>query len=306
MRPVLAALLLIAFPALAGEAFVTNQGSNTVSIVDLEQAKVVATVPVTGRPAGVTVASDGLVYVTRPEDKMVSVLDPHSRKMVDETPLGSGPLGIASNPVTGDVYVADWNEDVIFVLRDRDLVATIAVGDSPSGLAVTPDGQRLLSADRDSHQVSVIDLGSSEVVGTVPVGIRPFGVTIDAAGRLAYTANVGSNDVSVIDLATLKVIASVKVGERPYAVALTKGRAFVTNSYGDSVSVFDTATRAPVGLLDTGEYPEGIMASEDGSRIYVANWFSNTLSIVDSDSLDVLADVEVGDGPRAFGNFLLE
>lgn len=306
MRGYLATLMLIASPVFAGEAFVTNQSSNTVSIVDLDRNEVVATVPVTGRPAGVTVAPDGLVYVTSPEDKKVSILDPDTRKIEAEIPLGSGPLGITSNPVTGDVYVADWDEDVVFVLRDRHLSATFAVGDSPSGLAVTPDGTGLLSADRDSHQVSVIDLATDKVIKTVPVGIRPFGVTVDAAGKLAYTANVGSNDVSVIDLETLEPIATVGVGQRPYAVALANGRAFVTNSYGDSVSVFDIASREPIDLLDTGEYPEGIMANRDGSLIYVANWFSNTFSIVDSQSLEITAQIEVGDGPRAFGNFLLE
>ena len=39
----------------------------------------------------------------------------------------------------------------------------VKVGLSPSGLAVTPDGKLLLSADRDSHQVSIIDTADLEV-----------------------------------------------------------------------------------------------------------------------------------------------
>ncbi len=78
------------------------------------------------------------------------------------------------------------------------------------------------------------------------VGERPFGVTIDAEGKRAYTANVASNDVSVIDIESRTVVGTVKVGKRPYAVALAKGRAFVTDQYEDTVSVFD------VGSLDAG------------------------------------------------------
>jgi YVTN family beta-propeller protein len=46
------------------------------------------------------------------------------------------------------------------------------------------------------------------------------------------------------------------------------------------------------------------MATADAGRIIVANWESNTLSIIDTDRLEVVGEVKVGDGPRAFGAFL--
>ena len=39
-------------------------------------------------------------------------------------------------------------------------------------------------------------------------------------------------------------------------------------------------------------------------RIIVANWESNTLSIIDAEKLMVIGEIKVGDGPRAFGAFL--
>ncbi len=137
------------------------------------------------------------------------------------------------------------------------------------------------------------------------VGERPFGVTIDADGKRAYTANVASNDVSVIDLESRTVVGTVKVGKRPHAVALAKGRAFVTDSVmEDTVSVFDVASLEPVARIPVGEYPEGIAASRDGSRVYVANWETNTLSVIDTTTMKVVGDVPVADGPRAFGAFI--
>ncbi|CAN0588392.1 unnamed protein product, partial [Ectocarpus sp. 12 AP-2014] len=185
------------------------------------------------------------------------------------------------NPVSGVVYVADWYEDRIFVVTDGALTAEWPTGDSPSGVAVTPDGLTILSADRDSNQVSIFDAdGIRRAV--VKVGERPFGVTIDGDGRLAYTANVGSNDVSVIDIGAGETMATIPVGQRPYEVALAGGKGFVTNSYGDSVSVFDIASRTVLDEIEVGEYPEGIDASRDGARVYVANWMTDTLSIIDT------------------------
>ncbi|HEU0145389.1 MAG TPA: YncE family protein, partial [Bradyrhizobium sp.] len=117
-------------------------------------------------------------------------------------------------------------------------------------------------------------------------------------------ANVGSNDVSVIDIAGRSEIGRVKTGLRPYAVALAQGRGFVTDQYDGTVTVFDVGTLQPVKRINVGQYPEGIAATADGRRVIVANWESNTLSIIDADSLKVIGEVKVGDGPRAFGVFL--
>ena len=62
--------------------------------------------------------------------------------------------------------------------------------------------------------------------------------------------------------------------------------------------------QASIGRVTVGDYPEGIMATADGQRIIVANWESNTLSIIDAVEVKVVGEVKVGDGPRAFGVFL--
>ena len=180
----------------------------------------------------------------------------------------------------------------------------IEVGDSPSGLAVTPDGKQLLSADRDSDEVSFVDTETNTRTGGIMVGDRPFGITIDPAGKRAYTANVASDDVSVIDIAARKVIATVKVGRRPYAVALAGSRAFVTNQYAGTVSVFDLDTSKPLATIEVGDHPEGIAADPAGGYVYVASWFDNVLQRIDAAKMALTGEVKVGDGPRAFGLFL--
>jgi YVTN family beta-propeller protein len=110
--------------------------------------------------------------------------------------------------------------------------------------------------------------------------------------------------VSVIDLAERKLIANARVGSHPYGVALAKGRAFVANQYAETVSVFDTATLAPLATIKVGEYPESVGVSRDGGTIYVTNWFSNDLWSIDAESYRITGRAATGDGPRAFGAFV--
>ena len=289
------------------EAFVTNQLSDDLTIVNLATSTPVATIPIGGKPAGVAVAADGrFAYVASPDDKAVSVVDAAERKVVGRIEVGGGPLGIAVTPDGATVYVADWYNAAIRIIdaKTRAVTASIAVGASPSGLAVTPDGKLLLSADRDDDMVSVIDTATQTRLKTIKVGTRPFGVTIDGDGQRAYTANVGSNDVSVIDLAEAREVGRIKTGLRPYAVALAQGKGFVTDQYDGTVTVFDVASLQPLTRITVGDYPEGIAATADGRRIIVANWESNILSVIDVATLKVTGEIKVGNGPRAFGSFL--
>ena len=72
-----------------------------------------------------------------------------------------------------------------------------------------------------------------------------------------------------------------------------------------TVTVFDADSFDVIGKIDSGEYPEGIATMSDGQRVVVANWFSNTISVIDAGTLTVVEEIEVGDGPRAFGAFIL-
>ena len=45
-------------------------------------------------------------------------------------------------------------------------------------------------------------------------------------------------------------------------------------------------------------------ATSSKVTVVVANWFSNSVSVIDTKTLTVLSEIETGDGPRAFGHFI--
>ena len=57
-------------------------------------------------------------------------------------------------------------------------VASVEVGTRPWGIALTPDGRYLYTANGPSNDVSVVDTESMGVVATISVGERPWGVAI--------------------------------------------------------------------------------------------------------------------------------
>ena len=86
------------------------------------------------------------------------------------------------------------------------LSATIPVGASPFGVAVTPDGSKVYVANSFSDTVSVIDAATNTLIGSpIPVGDRPvaFGVFIQPAPTFAGVAgSKNCRGTSVSALAT--------------------------------------------------------------------------------------------------------
>lgn len=298
------AAFLTATPALAEVAFITAQEAGSVAVIDLATATVACVAEIGGAPAAVAVDRQArLAYAVATESGEVFAITPDcdTRKVMT---LDGGPFGIAMNPVRGVVYVGDWYNARLYEIDPikGKILRTFPVGKAPGGIAVTPDGATIISADRDDNRISILDAATGETSATVAVGQHPFGVTI-FQGRV-FVANVESDSVSVVDLSTRAVTATIPTGLRPYAVAFAGDKGFVTNQYADTVTVFDAQSFAPFATIDVGFYPEGIAATADG-RVLVANWDSNTVTVIDSTTLTVLTEIEVPDGPRAFGDFVL-
>ena len=85
-------------------AYITNSGSNNVSVIDVSTNAVVDTVDVGSQPTGVAVTPDGdFVYVANGGTTTVFVIQTSDNTVVDTADVGESPfsLGLFITPTTG-------------------------------------------------------------------------------------------------------------------------------------------------------------------------------------------------------------
>jgi YVTN family beta-propeller protein len=302
-------------------AYITNQGSHDVSVIDLASQKVVATVPVGRSPAGVAASSRaGRVFISNPDSKTISVIDMRTQRVVQTLQAGDGPVGIDVAPDGSQVFATDWYRDQMLVfdvkavalnsaqpVADHVARASIQVGKAPAGVAASDRVGIVFVAERDDDSVALVDVRAQQVRTRVRVGSHPFALLFDAPRQRLYALNVQSDDVSVLDThdpLRLAVIATIKVGKAPYGAALTTDGAllYVTNQHDGSVSVIDAASLKVLRTLTGFDYPEGVAAHAD--KIYVVNWMTDSVSVLDARSGRALASIATGKNSRGFGAFI--
>ncbi|HET7732129.1 MAG TPA: YncE family protein [Usitatibacter sp.] len=235
-------------------AYVPLPFADQVAVVDLA-TNTVRKVPVGNSPVGVAIEPGGArVYVANGEDNTVSVIATASNTVVGTIAMnGRGPLGMAVNPAGTRLAVALTGDDVrgntveIFDTSTRTRVATATVGIGPIAVAYNPSGTRLYVANATGNTISVLDAATSAVIATIPVREGPAYLTMNASGTRLYVSQAGSaagnvNLVSVIDLSSNTVLTTIAVGGDPLATAL--------NPSGSRLIVANNDTDS-LSILDT-------------------------------------------------------
>src|SRR5271157_1336412 len=100
-------LMLMSVSGAVPFAYITNLGSNNVSVIDTATNKITATVKLesTHFPFEVAIIPDGSkVYFTNPIDNIVSVINTSTNSIAANVPVGAHPRGVAVAPEGKNVY----------------------------------------------------------------------------------------------------------------------------------------------------------------------------------------------------------
>ena len=253
-------LLLYAGPALSAQsvkAYVTNDVSNSVSVINTTTNTVVATIPVGLNPKGIAVKPDGSrVYVANYSSNTISVINPINNSV---TSIGgfAGPVGVSFNRTGSRAYVTN----------------------------------------NTNNTVSVIDTASNAVFATTSVGAGPAGSVVTAAGtEQLYVANQGDGTVSIVDSATNLVTGTVAIGGSPITVINSPGDDIVVSETGGGISRYNRVSDTVTSIFTSIDGADGLAYSQDGSKLLIAKLNGNSVGVVNSGGVET-ATITVGSNP---------
>jgi YVTN family beta-propeller protein len=285
-------------------AYVANELSATVSVIDPATNTVVTTIPVGGSPDGIVASPDGSrVYVSNFNDGTVSVIDTAANSVVSTIHVGGAPAHLTISPDGTTVYVPnEFGNNVTLVdTNTNSVVGSITVGFGPFSVSVTPDGTRAYTGNFFEGTISVIDTATNTVVTTIFATTFPTLMHVTPDGAQLDVTDEFLNSVTVIDTATNAVVTTIPIGgEEVFGLAPTKdNKSVYVGVFGsNTVAIIDRATNGVVPpLITVGSNPLGMEFTPNGAFLYVANFGDSTVSEIATASNTVVATISVGGGP---------
>lgn len=169
----------MAFDAASTTVFITQQGSDQVSAIDLATQKIKWTIPVGKLPAGITMTPDDkYLLVGIMGSNYVEVIDWRTQKTVKKIKAGEGTHNFRALGDKRHIFVSNRTSNEINILDQQtlEMVGSIAVPGGPDCMEVSADGKTLWATLRWIKKVAVIDIPSRKVIKLISVGRSPHGV----------------------------------------------------------------------------------------------------------------------------------
>jgi DNA-binding beta-propeller fold protein YncE len=217
---------------------------------------------------------------------------------------------------------------VVFDTNSKQVVASIAVGRMPFGLALSRDGKRVYVSNVGTFSYKLVPGYDAKQARDTGIAFPAFGYPSKEAEEGAAVegkqiSGLGdpnvpeSNSLYVIDVRDpsrpqvvdrirtgLPIGGPIVGGSSPGAVVAGKKQIFVSNATQDSISVIDAhsgkveenALIAPAGALNKlrGVLPFGMALSPNEKRLYIACAGINAVAVVETDPMQFLGFIPSG------------
>ena len=290
----LVALKATAFCA-TQHAYVTELGSNSVSIIDVDR-NTVQKIFGFSSPHTIRVTFDGTAAYVGDNDNGIYKINCWDNTVTKVATLSGHPISFCIVPDASYLYCATHNDTVAIVdLNTHTLVTEIACLNGPQDIRCTLDGKFVYVTNKGNGTISVIDTNTQMLVKTIEGFKFPVGITFDLNGNFAYISDSHDNLVYVISMSDHTIVDKILGFSKPSYIAMDpdKNTAYISNTGNDTISVLRLSDHFITNTVPVPR-PTAISVTLDGLYLYVASSLTDIikLNIIDQTIESVIPELK--------------
>ena len=305
-------LVALASPASAYKAYVSNEKSNTVSVIDTDRLAVIKTIKVGQRPRGIELTNDDkYCLVAVGDDDTIQMIDTQKAKVTGTLPSGPDPELFALDRSGQYLYIANENDNMVSVVdmatrkRARRRAGRRRAGGHGDQPGRQDADQHVRNNQHGAFHRSRRRASSS---ASVLVDSRPrFAAFKHDNSELWVSSEVGGT-VSIID-----PVKHVVIGKSPIRRARPAQRGDPAGRHQYHQGRQDRLRRARAGqprrrsrcqkptkvkkYLLVGQRVWHMAFTPDQKYLLTTNGLTNDVSVIDVAALKVIKSIQVGQQP---------
>ena len=199
---------------------------------------------------------------------------------------------------SGNIFVSNEKGDSISVIDGDTLevIDTIAIGERPRGVGVSPDGNELYVAVSEESKIKVVDTNSLKILREFDGGSDPEAFAVHPGGNI-YISNEDDAMASVINPTSGELITQIRVGLEPEGVAASPDgkRVIVTSESTNMLHVIRVPEHTIEYNILIGARPRAATFNRDSSIAYATAEISGEITKVNMNTGEIIKTSELHD-----------
>jgi YVTN family beta-propeller protein len=215
-----------------------------------------------------------------------------SGRLAGTIPHTAGVHGIAFAPTLKRGFTSNGkgNSVSVFDLDSLRIIQEIPVsGTAPDAIVYEPQRNVILTANRESSNVTAIDAGTLQVIATIALPGPPEFMVTDELGNVFVNIDLAPGKLLLIDTRTLTVKNKWPLTgcANPTGLAMDVGNHRLFSVCANQVlAVTDSVTGKPVARAVIGRGPDGVVYDPDLGLVFSSNGIDGTLTVIHQDTPD--------------------
>jgi YVTN family beta-propeller protein len=286
--------------------FISNAGSNTITVFDKGLAQAVAAINTCDGPAGMAVDQRRRrVYVACPADDELQAIDAAAGDVIQRARLtpGDQPQEVALTPDGATLVSANTGSNTLTFFDAASLARLdrVDVGSSPVSVAIDPAGRRAFAFDARSNSLSIVDIASRRLVATLSMDAAPLRGQFSATGDRLYVIQERSPYLLVLDPALATITGRVRLGTAASAIAVDQVRGLIclASAADPIIEFYDPHALLPLFSMQARAGLSHLLVDAASNRLYALDREAGGLLVVGLADRKVVSEIDAG--PRPYG-----
>jgi YVTN family beta-propeller protein len=216
--------------------------------------------------------------------------------------LGDLPLNIAVSPSGKLAAITNNGESdqsiQLVDIKKGEVTDSVLIGKSWLGLVFSDNSKSLYASGGNDNIIIKYSVANKRltIADTIILGkpwpekISVAGLALDEPAHMLYAVTKENNSLYALDIKSKKIISQHPLGGEGYTCILSPDHKLLYAScWGcDKVVVFDTRLQKILGTINTGDNPNDMCITSNGSFLFVANANDNSVSVIDTRSMKAI------------------
>jgi DNA-binding beta-propeller fold protein YncE len=234
--------------------------------------------------------SGARLFISRTDH--VDVVETVSGRLAGVIGHTPGVRGVAFAPVVKRGFTSNSASNTlsVFELDTLHVIQEVPIsGVQPEAILYEPQHNAIITANRGSADLSVLDAGTLRMVATVALPAAPESLATDGAGHIYVTLGTAPGRIVVVDAKSFAVTAKwpLKDCANPTGLALDGSSHRLFSVCANQVmAVTDSVSGKAIARIVIGRGADGVAFDPDLGLVFSSNGIDGTLTVIHQDSPD--------------------